>query len=184
MKINKQYPLDILKSIDQYGKIEEIDLKNLNAKKFIFWYPKDFSFICPTELLTLQTLLKDFESRNCKVFAVSCDTIETHFAWLLQPQTEGGIEGIEYPLISDVCRKWAKKLKNLDSFENVSFRSMYLLDEYNDIFFEAHYPMNIGRSFTEILRILDAKIYSQSNKELCQSEWNVGDKGIKNTLGS
>src|SRR5690606_17202950 len=93
-------------------------LKEAQEKKkkvLLFWYPKDFTFVCPTELHAFQAALGEFESRNTIVIGASCDTPEVHFAWLNTPKNQGGIEGVTYPLLADTHRHLAQELDILDT---------------------------------------------------------------------
>ncbi len=180
MYIGKTFPqLPGTKTINHYGDIEDFTLR-FNHKKFILWYPKDFTFICPTELFAVQELIHEFEKRNTLVFAASCDTLEVHYAWLNVDKENGGISGIHFPLISDVTRTLSKELGILNE-ENVTYRASYLMDESNVVFYESINDMNIGRNIHEILRILDAKIYTENNKTVCPSNWERGDEGLDPT---
>ena len=120
---------------------EAIDNKK---KVLLFWYPKDFTFVCPTELHAFQAALPEFEKRNTIVIGASCDTAEVHFAWLNTPKDEGGIEGVTYNLLADSNRNLSRTLGILDTTnerydeandavlvdgDNVSFRATYVIDE-------------------------------------------------------
>ena len=114
-----------------------------NKKVLLFWYPKDFTFVCPTELHAFQTALAEFEKRNTIVIGASCDTNEVHFAWLNTAKNNGGIEGVTYPLLADTTRNLSAALDILDAEwvydaelndetlegSNVTFRATYLIDE-------------------------------------------------------
>lgn len=158
-----------------------------NQKVLLFWYPKDFTFVCPTELHAFQEALGEFEKRNCKVIAASCDTNEVHFAWLNTPKADGGIEGVTYPILADTHRHLANELGIVDqniewdeegnehyTGSNVTFRATYLIDEDGKVFHESVNDMPLGRNVNEYLRLIDAYTHVQKNGEVCPANWEEG----------
>ena len=159
-----------------------------NQKVLLFWYPKDFTFVCPTELHAFQNALEEFEKRNTKVIGASCDTNEVHFAWLNTAKKDGGIEGVTYPLIADTTRNLASLLGILDveeeyneevdevllSGSNVTYRATYLIDEEGKIFHESVNDMPLGRNVNEYLRLIDAYTHVQTKGEVCPANWEEG----------
>jgi len=150
-----------------------------NKKVLLFWYPKDFTFVCPTELHAFQDALVDFEKRNTMVIGASCDTAEVHFAWLNTPKDNGGIEGVTYPLVADSNRNLSAVLDILDATEqqydensgvvllegdNVTFRATYLIDEEGTVFHEGINHMPLGRNVQEFIRLIDAYARTRSEK--------------------
>ena len=191
--VGKKFPniaVDAMSSMGDELKINIFEEATKNNKKvLLFWYPKDFSHVCPTELYAFQEALPEFEARNTIVIGASCDTIEVHKAWLNTPKNKGGIEGITYPIISDSCRTLAEELSILDTnrfiFEecedcdNVTYRATYLVDENGKVFHESINDMSLGRNINEYLRLIDAYTHTQKVGELCPANWKKGDKGIK-----
>ena len=162
---------------------------NNNKKVLLFWYPKDFTFVCPTELHAFQAALPEFEKRNTIVIGASCDTNEVHFAWLNTPKNNGGIEGVTYPILADTNRNLANILGilDIDSTEyseetdsvivegsNVTFRATYLIDETGKIFHESVNDMPLGRNVNEYLRMVDAYTHIQEKGEVCPANWEAG----------
>ncbi|MDO5511051.1 MAG: peroxiredoxin [Weeksellaceae bacterium] len=156
-------------------------------KVLLFWYPKDFTFVCPTELHAFQEVLGEFEKRNCKVIGASCDTNEVHFAWLNTPKADGGIEGVTYPILADTHRHLAQELDIVDqvvewdeegyehySGSNVTYRATYLIDEDGKVFHESVNDMPLGRNVKEYLRLIDAYSHVQKNGEVCPANWEEG----------
>jgi peroxiredoxin (alkyl hydroperoxide reductase subunit C) len=168
--------------MDYLGDDKEINVlemcKKEGKKVLLFWYPKDFTYVCPTELFAFQETVEEFGKRNCMVLGASCDTNEVHFAWLSTPKEEGGIEGVEYPILSDTWRKLAGELNITDVEDNVSYRATYLLDEQGVCFHESVNDMPIGRNVNEYLRILDAKIFNEKNGEVCPANWEEGKRAM------
>lgn len=165
-----------------------------NKKKvLVFWYPKDFTFVCPTELHAFQAALPEFEKRNTIVIGASCDTPEVHFAWLNTAKDNGGIEGITYPLIADTHRLLAEELGILDSEYgydedgddmtysggNVTYRATYLIDEDGKIFHESVNDMPLGRNVNEYLRLIDAYAHVQKHGEVCPANWEEGKEAMQ-----
>jgi peroxiredoxin (alkyl hydroperoxide reductase subunit C) len=165
------------------------EAKNNNKKVLLFWYPKDFTFVCPTELHAFQAALAEFEKRNTIVIGASCDTPEVHFAWLSTSKDNGGIEGVTYPILADTNRNLSSTLGILDitneSFneetgvvtvdgDNVTYRATYLLDENGDVFHESINHMPLGRNVDEFLRLIDAFTHVQTKGEVCPANWEEG----------
>lgn len=153
----------------------------------LFWYPKDFTFVCPTELHAFQEALPEFEKRNTIVIGASCDTNEVHFAWLNTPKDNGGIEGVTYPILADTHRQLANILGIVEqdveydeegheifTGSNVTFRATYLIDETGKVFHESVNDMPLGRNVKEYLRLIDAYRHVQTHGEVCPANWEEG----------
>ncbi|MHA7129811.1 redoxin domain-containing protein [Algoriphagus namhaensis] len=164
-----------------------------NKKVILFWYPKDFTFVCPTELHAFQQALEEFEKRNTIVIGASCDTAEVHFAWLNTPKDNGGIEGVTYSLLADSNRNLANALgildilnvqydeeQNLELLEgdNVTYRATYLIDEEGVVFHEGINHMPLGRNVKEYLRLIDAYTHVQQKGEVCPANWEEGKEAM------
>jgi len=164
-----------------------------NKKVLLFWYPKDFTFVCPTELHAFQAALPEFEKRNTIVIGASCDTNEVHFAWLNTPKSNGGIEGVTYPILADTNRNLSNILGILDiestsysedtdsvivEGSNVTFRATYLVDEDGKIFHESVNDMPLGRNVKEYLRLVDAYTHVQTKGEVCPANWEEGKEAM------
>lgn len=208
--VGKKFPDLNVNAMNEMGDTISVNVLNEaveNKKKvLLFWYPKDFTFVCPTELHAFQAALPEFEKRNTIVIGASCDTAEVHFAWLNTPKDEGGIEGITYNLLADSNRNLARTLDILDSSnerydeetdsilmdgDNVSFRATYVLDEDGVVFHEGINNMPIGRNVNEYLRIIDALTHVQEKGEVCPANWEEGQdamnadrKGVQNYLSN
>ena len=166
---------------------------NNKKKVLLFWYPKDFTFVCPTELHAFQSALKEFEKRNTMVIGASCDTNEVHFAWLNTPKDNGGIEGVTYPILADTNRNLSSVLGILDiqsaeynettdtvmvEGSNVTYRATYLVDEDGKIFHESVNDMPLGRNVNEYLRLIDAYTHVQEKGEVCPANWEEGKEAM------
>ncbi|AVM50841.1 peroxiredoxin [Capnocytophaga sp. oral taxon 878] len=194
--VGKQFPNIEVKAINALGENLKINILSeaINNKKkvLLFWYPKDFTFVCPTELHAFQQALAEFEQRNVKVIGASCDTAEVHFAWLSTPKNQGGIQGVTYPLLADSNRNLARTLGILDSREvydeaadtyvlegdDVTFRATYLIDETGKVFHESVNDMPLGRNVQEYLRLVDAYTHVQQYGEVCPANWQAGKEAM------
>lgn len=191
--VGKKFPsieVDAMNEMGDTFKLNVVEEAIKNKKKVIlFWYPKDFTFVCPTELHAFQSMLKEFEKRNTMVIGASCDTPEVHFAWLNTPKDEGGIQGVTYPILADSNRNLANMLRILDiqseqyneetdSFvyegDNVTYRATYLIDEEGSVFHEGVNHMPLGRNVNEFLRLIDAYTHVQEKGEVCPANWEEG----------
>jgi peroxiredoxin (alkyl hydroperoxide reductase subunit C) len=191
--VGKQFPnitVDAISFMGDNMRVNILDEAIENAKKVIlFWYPKDFTFVCPTELHAFQEALGEFEKRNTTVIGASCDTNEVHFAWLNTPKNQGGIEGVTYPILADTTRNLSSALGILDIEageynddtdslmlvgSNVTYRATYLIDETGKIFHESVNDMPLGRNVHEFLRLIDAYTHVQTKGEVCPANWEEG----------
>ncbi|EPP34789.1 peroxiredoxin-2 [Chlamydia ibidis] len=161
------------------GEIKEISLKDYLGKYVIlFFYPKDFTYVCPTELHAFQDLLGDFEDRDAVVLGCSVDDLETHLSWLNTKRINGGIEGITYPLISDTTRSISKAYGVLKPEEQLSLRGTFLIDRTGIIRHAVINDLPLGRSTTEELRVLEALIFFEQNGMVCPANWQKGEKAM------
>src|SRR5690554_4002010 len=195
--VGKKFPNISVKTMNEMGDTKEINVfeeaKKNNKKVLLFWYPKDFTFVCPTELHAFQAALKEFEKRNTMVIGASCDTPEVHFAWLNTSKDNGGIEGVTYDIIADSNRNLASILDILDVEEveydekldadlikgdYVTYRATYLIDEEGTVFHEGINHMPLGRNVNDFLRLIDAYSHVQKNGEVCPANWEEGKEAM------
>lgn len=195
--VGKKFPNISVDAISEMGDNLKINIfeeaVNNNKKVLLFWYPKDFTFVCPTELHAFQAALADFEKRNTMVIGASCDTNEVHFAWLNTAKDNGGIEGVTYPLLADTNRNLSNILGILDiestsyseetdsviiEGSNVTYRATYLVDEQGKIFHESVNDMPLGRNVAEYLRLIDAYTHVQVKGEVCPANWEEGKEAM------
>ncbi|MCK4934667.1 MAG: peroxiredoxin, partial [Simkaniaceae bacterium] len=146
-----------------------------------FFYPLDFTFVCPTELIAFQEKLEEFSKRNCQVIGCSVDSPYSHLAWIKTPRNKGGIEGITYPLVSDLQKTISKDYQVLNEEEGVAYRGLYLIDKKGVIRHLLINDLPLGRSVDEVLRLLDALIFFEVNGEVCPANWHAGEKTMKPT---
>ena len=164
------------------GKIEPFTLDNYLGKYVIFFfYPLDFTFVCPTELIAFQEKLGEFEKRNCQVIGCSVDSAYCHQAWLRTPRSSGGIEGVTYPLVSDIKKQISNDYGVLCEAEGIAYRGLFLIDTKGVVRHQLINDLPLGRSLDEALRMLDALIYFEKNGEVCPANWSHGKTAMKPT---
>lgn len=157
--------------------IEQFSLEKLLGSHVVFFfYPLDFTFVCPTELHAFQERMADFESRHAKVVACSIDSHFSHAAWLNTPKKQGGIEGISYPIVSDVTKHIAKTYGVLNETQGIAYRGLFILDKNGVIRHQLINDLPIGRSIDEALRVIDAIDFHEKHGEVCPANWQPGKK--------
>jgi len=147
--------------------------------KVLFFYPLDFTFVCPTELHAFQEKVEEFKKRNTAVIGCSIDSVHTHLAWWQTPKLKGGISGITYPILSDVTKKIAQSFGVLDEEQGVALRGVFILDQQNVVQSMIVNNLSLGRNVDEILRLIDAVQYAEKNGQVCPANWQPGKKAMK-----
>jgi peroxiredoxin (alkyl hydroperoxide reductase subunit C) len=163
------------------GGFEKLSLSKFKGKKLVlFFYPLDFTFVCPTEITAFTDSLGEFKKRNTEVVGVSVDSNFTHQAWANTPREEGGIKGINYPLIGDVNKEVARNYGVLME-GGVALRGLFIIDKNGVLKHSTINDLNLGRNIDEVLRLLDAIDFSEEHGEVCPANWKKGDKAMKPT---
>ena len=164
-----------------HGEIRDnVSLDDFEGKyKVLFFYPKDFTYVCPTELHAFQERLCEFAAHNTEVIGCSIDTPETHCAWLRVPKKEGGVLGVAFPLLSDVDHKIALSYGVYDEIHKVAFRGLFILDKENIVQCVMINNAPFGRSIDEVLRLVEAVQFVEKCGEACPANWQEGKSGIK-----
>lgn len=194
----KKFPNVSVPAMTEFGDTIEINIlekiKNEKKKVVLFWYPKDFTFVCPTEIHAFQEASEEFAKRNTLIIGASCDTAEVHFAWLNTSKDNGGIEGVKFPILADSNRNLSSVLDILDisqgeyleeegmhllKGDNVTYRATYLIDEEGTVFYEGINHMPIGRNVDELLRLIDAYSHVQQHGEVCPANWEEGKEAMQ-----
>ncbi len=200
--VGKKFPSIAVKAMNDMGDAFELNVVEKAIKEgkkvLLFWYPKDFTFVCPTELHAFQAALPEFEKRNTIVIGASCDTAEVHFAWLNTAKDNGGIEGVTYDILADCNRNLARALDILEVHDHtydeetglelidgdfVTYRATYLIDEEGLVFHEGINHMPVGRNVNEFLRLIDAYTHVQEKGEVCPANWEEGKDAMKENRG-
>jgi len=175
--------------------VEKFSLNQFIGKKYVvfFFYPLDFTFVCPTEIIAFQDKLEEFEKRNVAVVGCSIDSKFSHWAWLQTPRDNGGIKGVNFPLVSDLSKTISQNYDVLAGdyeynhedeeydFDGdpVAYRGLFLIDKQGVVRHQIVNDMPLGRSVDETLRMVDALQYYEENGEVCPANWHQGDKAIK-----
>lgn len=176
--------------------VHDFSLEQYKGNQYVilFFYPKDFTFVCPTELLGFQQALPEFEKRNTVVVGCSTDSEFCHWAWANTPRTQGGIQGVTYPLVADINKDIAKRYDVLAGEccvdenghhcirgEQVAYRGLFLIDKEGIVRHMLVNDMPLGRSIDEALRIVDALQHFEQYGEVCPLGWRQGEEAMKPT---
>ena len=173
---------------------ENFSLEQFIGKKYVvfFFYPLDFTFVCPTEILAFQEKLAEFEKRNTAVVGCSVDSSHSHWAWLQTEKNKGGIKGVKYPLVADLSKTIAENYGVLageyDYNDNdeaifvgapVAYRGLFLIDKKGVVRHQLVNDLPLGRNVDEAIRMVDALQFFEENGEVCPANWQKGDEGMK-----
>jgi peroxiredoxin (alkyl hydroperoxide reductase subunit C) len=176
--------------------IENFSLDQYLGKKHVifFFYPKDFTFVCPTELHAFQEKIAEFEKRGVAIVAASTDTEESHWGWLQMPKNAGGIQGITYPIVADTTKTISMNYGVLagaydynDEGEMIAngpmiaYRGLFLIDKEGVVQHQVVNNFPLGRSVSEALRMVDALLFHEEKGEVCPANWEPGKDGMKDT---
>ena len=161
--------------------VDDFTLGQFKGKKVVlFFYPLDFTFVCPTEILAFSDAIKEFEARNTQVIGVSVDSHFSHAAWANTERKEGGIKGITYPLVSDFNKTIATDY-NVLLPGGMALRGLFIINEAGVLKHITVNDLSLGRNVEEVLRVLDAVDFSEKHGEVCPANWKKGEKAMKPT---
>ncbi len=153
--------------------------KNLGPKgAVVFFYPKDFTFVCPSEIIAFDHRFKEFQDRGINVIGVSCDNEFCHFAWRETDVKNGGIGRVQFPLVADLDKSWARGFDVLFN-ESVALRGSFLLDADGTVRHAVVNDLPLGRNIDEMVRMVDTMLFTNEHGEVCPAGWNKGDKAMK-----
>ncbi len=144
----------------------------------LFFYPLDFTFVCPSEIIAFDKKLNEFRQRNCEVIGVSVDSHFTHLAWKNTPREQGGIGNIQYPLVADLAKSISRDYGVLIGDE-VALRGLFLIDKKGIVRHAVINDLPLGRNVDEALRMLDALQYVETHGEVCPANWHSGDEAMR-----
>lgn len=176
--------------------VEDFSLDQYVGKNHVlfFFYPKDFTFVCPTELHAFQSKLDEFEARGVKVVACSTDTEESHWGWLQMSKADGGIQGITYPIVADTSKTISANYGvlagdyDVDEEGNlmatgpmIAYRGLFLIDKEGTVQHQIVNNFPLGRSVNEALRMVDALLHFEDKGEVCPANWEKGKDAMKDT---
>jgi peroxiredoxin (alkyl hydroperoxide reductase subunit C) len=195
--VGKKAPLFQAEAVINGGEfVENFSLEQFIGKKHVvfFFYPLDFTFVCPTEIIAFQEAIQEFEKRNVAVVGCSIDSKFSHWAWLNTEKKDGGIKGVKFPLVSDLTKTISQNFDVLagdydynDSGENtfngapVAYRGLFLIDKQGIVRHQVVNDLPLGRSIEEAIRMVDALQFFEENGEVCPANWHKGDKAMKAT---
>jgi peroxiredoxin (alkyl hydroperoxide reductase subunit C) len=175
--------------------VEGFTLEQFRGKYVVlFFYPKDFTFVCPTELHAFQERLEDFKARNVEVVAVSTDTEQSHWGWLQMEKKNGGIKGITYPIVADTNKTisynydvlagnwyWDDNEEMQAQGDLVAYRGLFLIDKEGLVRHQLVNDLPLGRNVDEAIRVVDALQFNEENGEVCPANWSKGSDGMNAT---
>jgi peroxiredoxin (alkyl hydroperoxide reductase subunit C) len=160
----------------------QLTLSSFKGKYVVlFFYPLDFTFVCPSEILAFNKQLPDFKSKNCEVIGVSVDSKFTHLAWKNTKVEDGGIGNIQYPLVSDIKKEIASQYGVLFEAAGVAFRGLFLIDTKGNVRHALINDLPLGRNVDEALRMVDALQFVETHGEVCPANWKQGEEAMKPT---
>ncbi len=145
----------------------------------LYFYPLDFTFVCPTEIIAFQEHLEEFTKRNAVVLGCSVDSVFSHLAWNNLPRKEGGLGGVTYPLIADLNKEIARKYGVLLEGPGIALRGLFLIDKAGVVRHSVVNDLPLGRSIPEALRVLEALQFVETHGEVCPANWKPGEATMK-----
>ena len=195
--VGKKAPVFRAKAVINGNDItEDFSLDQYLGNKYVvfFFYPADFTFVCPTELIAFQNKIAEFESRDTVLVAASTDSAFSHWKWLQTPLNDGGIKGVKYPIVADHDKTISMAYDVLAGayIENAegelvfggspeAYRGLFLIDKQGTVRHQVVNDMPLGRSVDEILRVIDALQFTEENGEVCPADWKKGEKALTAT---
>jgi peroxiredoxin (alkyl hydroperoxide reductase subunit C) len=169
-----EFDMPSTKNIEKLN--ENVKLSDYQGKWLVLlFYPLDFTFVCPTELTTFSDRYEDFLGIGADVIGVSTDSVHSHRAWLKTPRDKGGVEGLQYPLASDITKQVARDYGVLIEDKGVALRGLFVIDPEGTLRYAVVHDLNVGRSADETLRVIQAL----QTGGLCQAEWRPGQETLK-----
>ena len=179
--VTKQAPDFSADAVMGDNSFRQISLSQYKGKYvLLFFYPLDFTFVCPSEIIAFDKKLSEFKERNCEVIGVSIDSKFSHYAWKNTPLDKGGIGKIRFPLVSDISKQISRSYNVLFE-ESVALRGLFLIDREGVIRHMLINDLPLGRSVDEALRLLEALQFHEQYGEVCPANWHPGEKSMKPT---
>lgn len=178
--VGKQAPDFKAQAVMPDGSFKQLSLSEFRGKYVVlYFYPLDFTFVCPSEIIAFDNHLSEFKERNCEVIGVSVDSHFTHHAWRKTPVENGGIGEIRYPLVADLTKSIAADYDVLTGDGAVAYRGLFLIDKDGKVRHQIVNDLPLGRNVAEAIRMVDALQFHEQNGEVCPANWNKGKKGMK-----
>ena len=179
--VTKEAPDFEAEAVMANNSFEKISLKSLRGKYVLmFFYPLDFTFVCPSEILAFNRQVDALKKRNCELIGISVDAVYTHLAWKNTPVNQGGIGNIRFPLVSDMAKKISSDYGVLLE-DGVSLRGLFLIDKEGIVRHQLINDLPLGRDVDEAIRVLDALQFTEEHGDVCPANWRPGDDAMKPT---
>lgn len=178
--VGQEAPDFTVDAVCQGSKVQKVSLRDYRGSYVIlFFYPLDFTFVCPTELHAFQDALEQFTQRNTTVLGCSVDSAYSHLAWLNTPKSKGGIEGVTYPVLSDLNKTVSQDYGVLIQDSGIAYRGLFLIDKGGIVRHQVVNDLPLGRSVNETLRMVDALKCFEDHGEVCPANWQKGKEAMK-----
>lgn len=162
------------------GDFQTVKLSQYRGKYVVlFFYPLDFTFVCPTEIIAFSDRAEEFRNINCEVLAASTDSVFSHLAWVNTPRKQGGLGSMNIPLIADKTLEIARTYGCLKEDEGIAFRALYIIDDKGNLRQITMNDLPVGRSVDETLRLVQAFQFTDKHGEVCPAGWKPGSDTIK-----
>jgi len=179
--VTKEAPEFAAQAVMPDNSFAELKLSSYRGKYVVlFFYPLDFTFVCPSEIIAFDAALAKFEKKNAQVIGVSVDSHFTHLAWKGTPRNQGGIGPIKYPLVADLTKQIARDYGVLLD-GGIALRGLFLIDKAGVVRHALINDLPLGRSVEEALRVLDALQFHEQNGDVCPANWHAGEEAMKPT---
>lgn len=177
--VTKTAPDFTAKVVTAEGLFKDFTLSSLRGKYvLLFFYPLDFTFVCPSEIIAFDKKIEEFKKRNTEVVSVSVDSEFTHFAWRNTPRKEGGIGPVQFPMVADITKNISRSYGILIN-EAVALRGLFLIDRQGVVRHELINDLPLGRNVDEAIRMVDALQFFEKNGEVCPANWRPGEEAMK-----
>ena len=179
--VTRQAPDFAAQAVLPDDSFDELTLSSYRGKYVVvFFYPLDFTFVCPTEIIAFDRAVEKFEARNCQVLGISVDSHFTHLAWKKTPRDQGGIGPIRYPLVADLNKGISRDYGVLLD-DGIALRGLFLIDKEGVVRHALVNDLPLGRNVDEVLRLLDALQFTEEHGEVCPANWREGEEAMKPT---
>ena len=179
--VTRQAPDFAAQAVLPDDSFDELTLSSYRGKYVVvFFYPLDFTFVCPSEIIAFDRAVEKFEARNCQVLGISVDSHFTHLAWKKTPRDQGGIGPIRYPLVADLNKEISRDYGVLLD-DGIALRGLFLIDKEGVVRHALVNDLPLGRNVDEVLRLLDALQFTEEHGEVCPANWREGEEAMKPT---
>ena len=177
--VTKEAPDFTASTVMPDNSISEFKLSSLRGKyTVLFFYPLDFTYVCPSEIIAFDKKLTQFKERNCEVVSVSVDSHFTHLAWKNTPPAKGGIGNVQFPMVSDLSKSISRDYGVLVN-DSISLRGLFLIDKEGVVRHALVNDLPLGRNVDEAIRMLDALQFFEKHGEVCPADWRPGEDAMK-----